>query len=586
MPGIGGALDIARWSLYSSQLAIEVTSHNIANANTEGYSKQSLLVEPNYPITMGPGQIGTGVRATEVTRAYDEFINKQLNIKNSEYYYWSAQSDAMEEIEVIFNESDGYGLNYLMGEFWNAWSDLSNNPDGIPEREALIAQSDNLVQAIQDIDYNLRSYQRNLDRNIDGSVEYVNSLTSQIAELNGTISSVEIDGMINANDLRDRRDLLLEELSEYMDINYYEEEQSGQVMVYILGGTPLVLGNESYELSVGNNATTGYTDVFWNDQSGRQVDITHRLEGGKIAGWVEVRDTRIGDYLDSLNTLTEELVWQVNSLHAEGVGLQAVSSLSGTVDVGLADDIGALTFGSHFNASGSFDIVVFDADGQVASTYTIDPAGSTVQALRDEINAEAAAGGGEISAALSGGTDGYFTLQANAGYTLAIQPTSDAAGSSHALAVLGVNTFFSWDSSLGDLSETVGINAALVSDPQRICAGYLDSNNAVAPGDNSVASAIFGLQDTVVTMDGTRTTMDAFFSAFVSEVGVHTQNAKMNAQFNDTLLGQYLSRKESVSGVNLDEEMANLLKNQYLYQASAKLISIADEMLQTLLSVK
>ncbi|MBP6938819.1 MAG: flagellar hook-associated protein FlgK, partial [Deltaproteobacteria bacterium] len=126
MPGLGGALDIARWSMYSSQMAIEIFSHNVANANTEGYSRQSLRVEANYPITMGPGQIGTGVRAVEVVRNYNNFLNQQVSLKKSEYSYWNSQRTAMEEIESIFNESDGYGINALMGEFWNAWGDLSN----------------------------------------------------------------------------------------------------------------------------------------------------------------------------------------------------------------------------------------------------------------------------------------------------------------------------------------------------------------------------------------------------------------------------------------------------------------------------
>jgi len=248
MSGLSGALNIASWSLYSSQLAMEVLSHNIANANTQGYSRQSLQIEPNVPITVAPGQMGTGVKATEVTRAYDTFINDQITQKMSQYYYWETQSSSMGEIENIFNESDGYGLNQLMAEFWNAWSDLSNNPDGIPEREALLAKTENLNQLVGDMDYNLRQYQRHLDSSMRGSVDQINIIIEQIADLNKQISSVEIDGMINANDLRDRRELLLEELSTYMDISYYEEEQSGQVMVYILGGTPLVLGKDQYSL--------------------------------------------------------------------------------------------------------------------------------------------------------------------------------------------------------------------------------------------------------------------------------------------------------------------------------------------------
>lgn len=588
MSGLGGVLNIANWSLYSSQLALEVISHNIANANTQGYSRQTLQIEPNIPITVGPGQIGTGVKATEVSREYNSFINEQVTLKMSQYHYWEAQKSAMEEIETIFNESDGYGINELMAEFWNAWSDLSNNPDGIPEREALLANTENLVQLVGDMDYNLREYQRHLDSTIRGSVNQINTIITQIADLNGQISSVEIEGVINANDLRDRRELLLEDLSTYMDISYYEEEQSGQVMVYILGGTPLVLGKESYSLDCEIDTTTGHTNVLWEDSSGRTVDITHKLEGGKIAGWVDVRDTKIGSYIGSMNTLAEELVWQVNSLHAEGIGLESVSSMTGTVEVsGPADDLSTdFLFSDKFTAGGSFDIVVYDDATGAATRSTVTlGAGATVGDLITAVG-----GAGNMNAQID--ADDHVRFYSDAGYSFAINP-DETDDSNNALAILGVNTFFAWDEEVGqsvpDLTETLDVNAALQANSSLISAAYLDSDNNVAPGGNDIALAVYSLQDQVITDfggTGTNTTMDAYYSSFIAGVGVDVQNADLNEKFNDTLLSQYVQRKESVTGINLDEEMAEVLKYQHLYQAAAKLISIADEMMQTLLSVK
>jgi len=588
MGGITGAMDIGKLALYAAQVALEVTSHNVANANTEGYSKQNLRVQANNPITMYPGQIGTGVRAAEVSRQYDEFVNKQVTLKTSDYEYWKAQYTAMQEIESIFNESDESGLNYLLGEFWNAWSDLSNNPDGTPERDALIAKSENLVQAIKDMDYNLRSYQRYLNTAIQGGVEDVNNIISQIAELNSEITSIEIDGVVNANDLRDTRDNLLLKLSSYVDITYYEEQQSGQVMVYILGGTPLVMGTSAYSLAYERNTETGNTDVLWQDSSGRQVNITERLNGGKIAGWIAARDTNIDGYLDSLNTLAGELVYQVNDLHSTGVGLTSVSSLTGTETI-LGNGTTALnatdgggnylyTFGNRFQA-GSFDIVTYDAAG-AASSYTITlGANATVNDLISAITGS----GAQVTASID--ADSHLSIVADSGYTFAIKASS-AGESNHALAILGVNSFFSWSASDGDVTETIAINADLVNNRSLIAAGRLDSDNHVAEGDNRTALAIFGLQDNVLDMDGTYTTLDAYYSSLVSIVGVHAQNAKMNADYNETLLSEYTSRKESISGVNLDEEMALLLQYQRAFQAASKLITTADEMLMTLISMK
>lgn len=601
MPGISGALDIARWSMYSSQLAIEIASHNIANANTEGYSKQNLRLEANQAITMGPGQIGTGVKAVEVTRNNDAFLTAQVAQKKSDYAYWKAQNTAMTEIESIFNETGDSGLNALMGEFWSAWGDLANNPDGLPERQSLLAKTDNLLSMVREVDYNLKVYQRNLDTKIRGSVDEVNTITQQIADLNWSISTVEVKGSVNANDLRDQRDLLLDKLSEHMDITHYEDERSGQVMVFALGGTPLVMGRDTNTLSTERDATTGFSRVLWNDSSGRTVDLTHKLKGGDIAGLVNARDSGgIESYVGSLNTLTKELVWQVNSLHSEGVGLQGAQQMTGTVQTHLTDDLNGTVvtpsgpeplflFGDRYTPGGSFDIQEYDASGQVVNTYHISPAGNTVGDLITEINAES---GGAITASLTNGASGALQISATGTNSFAIKPSATGS-SSNALAILGVNTFFSWTEAVGqpvnDITETVGVNAVLKANPNLISSGYTDNDGKVAPGANDVARAIANLQDKVITNiggSGVDTTMDSYYSSLVAQVGVDVQNAANNEKFNNTILTQYTQRKESVSGVSLDEEMSDLLKYQHAYQAAAKLISICDEMMQTLLSVK
>jgi flagellar hook-associated protein 1 FlgK len=599
MSGIGGALDIAGGAMQASQLAMEVTSHNIANANTEGYSKQKLELQANNPITMSPGQLGTGVKATEVMRQYNAFLNSQVVQKQSDYSYWSTQKDAMSQVESIFNETGGNGLNAMMSDFWNSWSDLENNPDGTTERTSLLAKTDNLISTVQSMDTNLRAYQKNLDTNISGTVDDVNNILKQIATLNSNITNVEVKGATNANDLRDQRDLLLQKLSQHLDITSYEDTTNGQVNVFILGGTPLVLGNNAFSLSTANNTTTGISDVLWNDTSGRTINLTGptiKLKGGDIAGMVNVGDTQIGSYLDSLNTLTKELIWQVNSLHSEGTGLQSVSSMTGTVQGTGAKDLSSdFLFSDRYDPSGTFDITVNDANGN-ATNYTIDTAsygtahgttGTTVNDLMGAINEQT---GGNITAGLD--SDGHFQMTASSGQTFNVNPSSTGS-SSNALAILGVNTFFSWTETVGqpvqDITETVGVNPALKANPNLISSGYLDSDNKVATGANEVASAISALQDKVIPNigdPGVSTTMDSYYSSLVAQVGIDSQNASQNESFNNTLLTQYTQSKESVSGVNLDDEMTDLLKFQQLYQAAAKLISICDDMMQSLLSIK
>ena len=320
-----------------------------------------------------------------------------------------------------------------------------------------------------------------------------------------------------------------------------------------------------------------------------------KLKGGEIAARVNVRETQIGSYLDSLNTLTKAIVWQVNSLHSEGTGLQSVSSMAGTVQTTGDKDLSSdFLFSDGYNPTGTFDITVNDANGN-PTNYTIDTAaygtehgtsGTTVNDLIGAINEQT---GGNITAGLDAA--GHFQMAASSGETFNVNPSSTGS-SSNALAILGVNTFFSWTETAGqpvqDITETVDVNPALSANPNLISSGYLDSDNMVAPGANDVASAIAALQDKAIPNiggPGVSTTMDAYYNSLVAQVGIDSQNASQNEKFNDTLLSQYTQSQQSVSGVNLDDEMTDLLKNQQLYQASAKLISICDDMMQSLLSI-
>jgi flagellar hook-associated protein 1 FlgK len=598
MSGITGALNIARGSLDTSQLAMEVISHNIANANTDGYSEQTLQVQANNPINTAPGQIGTGVTATQVTRQYNAFLNQQVIQKTSDDSYWNAQQSTMDDVDNIFNESSGDGINSMMSTFWNDWSNLATTPDDTSARQTLLSDSGNLISTLQEMDTNLTSLQENLDTTINSDVDDVNTLTKQIATLNSEITSVEVKGQTNANDLRDERDLDLQNLAKYLNISYYEDPNTGAENVYILGGTPLVEGNDSNTLTTQTDSTTGFLNVLWNGSSGNSIDITNKLTGGDIAGSANVRDTQISSYLDSLNTFTKELIWQVNALHSEGTGLQSVSQMTGTVQCsGPSDDLSSSStflFGDQYNPGGTFDITVYDSSGN-PTNYTIDTAaygtangtsGTTVGDLIGAINSQT---GGNVTASLD--ADGHFQMTASTGDTFAVNP-SPSGSSSNALAILGVNTFFSWDEKVGqpttDIIQGAGVNQALTDNPDLISTGYLDSDNQVASGANDVANAISALQDTTISnMGGTgvNTTMDGYYNSLVAQVGIDDQNAQQNVTFNDSLLSEYTTQKQSVTGVNLDDEMTNLLQNQYQYQASSQLITIINDMMQYLFNM-
>ncbi|MEE4354441.1 MAG: flagellar hook-associated protein FlgK [Desulfatiglans sp.] len=317
MPGIYSILNVASRALLAQERAIDITGHNIANVNTPGYSRQRVNMETGIPIPYGPGMIGTGVRATEIQRIHDRFLGMQINIENQNLSKWEAEKGALERSEIIFDESSGYGLNQAMSDYWATWQDLANNPSGHTERVGLLAAGEILTTTFNDLYAQLEQLQKDLDVSITGTVDQINIITEQIADLNQKIAQSEVNHE-NANDYRDQRDLLLEELSSMIDINSFEDDQ-GRVTVLAGGGTPLVQSNSSWDLSTQVNGE--FHDVVWTDSDGNTVDITQDISGGNLAGWLEARDTTIPGYMARLDTLAGEMIAQVNALHQGGFAL-------------------------------------------------------------------------------------------------------------------------------------------------------------------------------------------------------------------------------------------------------------------------
>jgi flagellar hook-associated protein 1 len=318
MPDIYGILNLGREAILTQQKAVDVTGHNIANVNTPGYSRQRVNMETNTPISFSPGQMGTGVRATEIQRIYDRFLGTQINNENQDLGRWEARKGVLERVEMILDESEGYGLNNAMSEFWNAWQDLTNNPSGSAERVALLNKSEILADGFQKVRSDIVQIQKDIDTIITGTVEEINLVSDEIAHLNRKISQTEANGQ-NANDYRDERDLLVKQLSEMIAINTYENSD-GKVTVLAGGGRPLVENVYSWNLSTATNAS-GFQDVVVLDGDGNQVNITDDISAGKLRGWIEARDEAIPDYLDRLDTLASSIMSQVNAVHGSGFGL-------------------------------------------------------------------------------------------------------------------------------------------------------------------------------------------------------------------------------------------------------------------------
>ena len=238
MSDINGILSMAGQALITQQQAISVTSHNIANVNTPGYSRQKLIMTSNTWLNSALGPMGSGVSADAIERIYDRFINGQINNESQELGRWDAQKNAVESLEMIFNETYGYGLSEAMSEYWNAWQAITNNPAGSAERQVLVTRGQILSSTFNKLDSDLTHSQQELDLAIAATVTDVNRLSAQLADLNQKIVASET-GTQNANDYRDQRDLVLKELSELIDLNAFEDA-NGNVSVLNASGRPLV----------------------------------------------------------------------------------------------------------------------------------------------------------------------------------------------------------------------------------------------------------------------------------------------------------------------------------------------------------
>jgi flagellar hook-associated protein 1 FlgK len=322
MTDLYGILNVAKGALHTKQRAIDVTAHNIANVNTPGYSRQRVNMTTTHPLSSEPGQLGTGVQAAEIQRMYDSFLGIQINTETQSLGKWEAEKDALQQVEMIFDESSGYGLSQALNEFWNAWQDLVNEPSGPTERAVLLAKSETLTTIFNKVSADLKQIQKDMDARIQGSVQEINGIAGRIADLNQQIVQIEAGGQ-NANDLRDERDLLLTELSSMVDIST-SEGSDGKVTVLLGGGRPLVQNETTWDLSNEANAS-GHQDILWLDGFGGSVNITETISDGALKGCIQVRDVSVPSYSSRLDAIAAGIIQEVNNLHSSGFGLDGTT---------------------------------------------------------------------------------------------------------------------------------------------------------------------------------------------------------------------------------------------------------------------
>ncbi|MBS4032686.1 MAG: flagellar hook-associated protein FlgK [Clostridiales bacterium] len=312
-------LYIARSGMMAHQRAMEVTGHNIANANTPGFSRQQAIMQAGTPFPYpsanapagAPGQLGTGVQVAMIRRVRDSFLDHQLRNEYGTLNYWDARRDVLSQIETIFMEPSEFGLSNLLNEFWDAWHEMSKNPESLPVRISLREKAQALTDTVQLMYNNLGSLKEGIALDISSRVSEINSMAVQIRDLNEQIVKVTALGQ-QPNDLADQRDLILDKLSQYIDITV-SHTPSGTVSVFT-NSRPLVQDSQIFALKAIVN--TNNAEVVWE-----RNDYAVTLRSGELNALLKAYNDFIPSYQGNLDTLVTALVEKVNEVHQGGVNL-------------------------------------------------------------------------------------------------------------------------------------------------------------------------------------------------------------------------------------------------------------------------
>ncbi len=386
-------IELAKRALQAQQRALDVTGHNVANANTPGFTRQEaiLVTETPYPapglhLPWGAKQVGTGVDVAEIRRLRDSFIDLQVRHEAKALGYWEARQNTLEKIEVILNEPSDSGLRSVLEAFWQSLEELSKNPESLAVRSVVRQRGLALVETFNHLDRQLKELQDDLDNSVRVKVNEINSLGRQIADLNQQILKIEVTGA-RANDLRDRRDVLLDQLARIINIQAYEDDK-GLVQV-IIGGRPLVQGVHFYGLVTREDPASeaGYAGVYW-ETDGEPVQV----EGGTLRGLMEMRGYTVGsEEVGFIPSIREQLDFLAITLVNE------FNAIHGLVDL----DNGVV---AHGLSSGSYGINFFtftDPNNKGAGTIAVNPV------ILEDLNKIAAATGFVVD---QQPTEGYYEL--------------------------------------------------------------------------------------------------------------------------------------------------------------------------------
>ncbi len=469
-------LQTGKSGMSTAKAGIATAGHNISNAGTEGYSRQRVQSEAEVGKQIagqGGHFVGEGSRISKIERINDEYLERQLREGSRDMAFHEERQVFLNQIEDIFNEMGGDGLNRLVARFYNDFRKLSNEPTSEAIRQSVRESSQAMVSDFRRLRAEVESVRSHIDHRIEGNLKELNSFAQELADLNRRVRQSEVTGTDAANDLRDRRDFILKKISELVDVTSHKDGE-GNINVDIKGVGPLVTATIVEKYAVGRHGAGHAPGAVDNSfQISRSAfanqAITDQFKGGKIGAQIEVRDKSVNQVLARLDELAHSVAKSVNELHSKG----------------------------------------FTQDGRTGIRFFEEPRGVTGAAQSLRLSEDISASVGNIAVALQPG----------------------------------------------------------------------------APSDNRNALAIANLQN-LRLMNAGHTTVDDFYNSIVADVGTAASRNREALGQQQSILTQLNKVRDQVSGVSIDEETTNLMQFQHAFDASARVIKVADEMMDTVLRLR
>jgi flagellar hook-associated protein 1 FlgK len=596
---ISVAMNTAVSGLSVNQAALATTSNNIANANTVGFTKKKLNLES----VLLDGQ-GAGVNVSSITRHVNDFLLRDVRSQNSFLGDASKRSEYYSSMQDMFGKPDANAsVSARITTLANNLQALAVDPSSSNSQLSVVGAALTATRQINEMAQNIQDLRNQADNDLDSDIATVNTLLGNIADLNRQISrNVALN--LPTGDMQDQRDEAIRNLSTYMDVSYFTRA-TGETVIFTGSGRTLVDKTATpidYTPASSISAVSSYPSGGIAGIMVGGVDVTTEFRSGEIKALVDMRDVDLPNMTTELNRLATVMRDQINAVHNDGVSFPPPNTLTGTRTFAApATDTASLTGTVRLavvNASGNAVGAPFDFN--LNDLTTVVGGAPTINQIRDAINGVYSAATPPI-AGLAGATasinaDGALVIDANtAGQGIAINEGTSAEattgfGFSH---FFGLNDFFV-GSTVGGLSRNITVRSDIVANPQLLARGQLtegalvSGGTAITVGDSAVVARMANKFNEALTftaaggLPDSSTTLSGYGAAILSDNATRSADADETRDFRQTVLTDVEHKATSESGVNMDEELANLILYQNAYGASARVITTLSEVMKTL----